>query len=241
MAQHVAVVFVHGIFANAIQYSAPMQKQLLKLLPQELHRYLDFEEVFWAGPVRGRQSAYMKNAKTDANIVENKLRTFFIEGLGDAAAYQKTRQRENSIYYQVHDEINKTLRRYDDRLHKNTPLVFIGHSLGSHIISSYVWDLNKLKQKSEDEIKREPDEFRHLHEELKRATPFRRLDTLAGLVTFGSNIPLFTFTFGPARIYPLTRAPDNGAGGTLKPAFPGDKLPAGAPAKCAMAEFLQQA
>jgi hypothetical protein len=226
MPQHVAVVFVHGIFANALKYSAPMQKQLLKLLPQDLRRYLDFEEVFWAGPVRSRQNAYMKNAKTDANIVENKLRTFFIEGLGDAAAYQKTRRRENSIYYQVHDEINETLKRYDGRLHENTPLVFIGHSLGSHIISSYVWDLNKLKQISEDGLKRETDEARRLHEEIKHATPFRRLDTLAGLVTFGSNIPLFTFTFGPARIYPLTRAPYGDAGGSLEPAFPGNKLPA---------------
>jgi hypothetical protein len=225
MAQHVAVVFVHGIFANAIQYSVPMQKQLLRLLPQELHKYLDFEEVFWAGLVRGRQSAYMKNAKTDADIVENRLRTFFIEGLGDAAAYQKTRRRENSIYYQVHDQINETLDRFDRGIHKSTPLVFIGHSLGSHIISSYVWDLNKLKQISEDALKRETDEARHLHEKIKHATPFRRLDTLAGLVTFGSNIPLFTFTFGPARIYPLTRAPDDDTGGTLKPAFPGNKLP----------------
>jgi hypothetical protein len=226
MPQHVAVVFVHGIFANAIQYSVPMQKQLLKLLPQELHRYLDFEEVFWAGLVRGRQSAYMKNAITDADIVENRLRTFFIQGLGDAAAYQKTRRRENSIYHQVHDAINDTLDRFDRGIHKNTPLVFIGHSLGSHIISSYVWDLNKLKQVSEDGLKGETEEARHLHEKMKHATPFRRLDTLAGLVTFGSNIPLFTFTFGPARIYPLTRAPDDDAGGTLKPAFPGDKLPA---------------
>ena len=54
-----------------------------------------------------------------------------------------------------------------------------------------------------DEIKHEPDELvRQLHEEMKRATDFRRLDTLAGLVTFGSNIPLFTFRFGAARIYP---------------------------------------
>ncbi len=67
--------------------------------------------------------------------------------------------------------------------------------------------------------------MRRLHEEMKHATPFRRLETLAGLVTFGSNIPLFTFTFGPARIYPLTRAPDDDAGGTLEPAFPGNKLP----------------
>src|ERR1700722_3274322 len=119
MPQHVAVVFVHGIFANAIQYSAPMQNQLLKLLPKELRKYVNFEEVFWAGPVRGRQTAYLKNAKIDGDIIENRLRTFFIEGLGDAAAYQKTR----------HDEINKTLRRFDDRLHQNTPLVFIGYSL----------------------------------------------------------------------------------------------------------------
>jgi hypothetical protein len=226
MPQHVAVVFVHGIFAKTIQYSAPMQAQLLKLLPKELRKYVDFEEVFWASQVRGRQTAYMKNARIDADIVENKLRTFFIQGLGDAAAYQKTRQRENSIYYQVHDEINQTLGRYDDRIHKNTPLVFIGHSLGSHIISSYVWDLNKLKQIPEDEIGREDDQVRLLHEEMKHATAFRRLDTLAGLVTFGSNIPLFTFSFGAARIYPLTRAPGAGAGGTLKPAFPGNKLSA---------------
>jgi hypothetical protein len=179
MPQHVAVVFVHGIFAKAIQYSIPMQDQLLKLLPRELHRYLNFEEVFWAGPVRGRQSAYMKNAKSDADIVDNKLRSFFIEGLGDAAAYQKTQQRENSIYYQVHDEINKTLKRFDDRSHRKTPLVFIAHSLGSHIVSSYVWDLNKIKQKSDDEIRNEPDELvRRLHEELKHATEFCRLDTL---------------------------------------------------------------
>jgi hypothetical protein len=226
MPQQVAVVFVHGIFANAIKYSAPMQGRLLKLLPKELRKYVNFEEVFWAAPVRGRQAAYMKNARIDADLVENRLRTFFIEGLGDAAAYQKTRRRENSIYYQVHDEINKTLRQFDDRLHANTPLVFIGHSLGSHIISSYVWDLNRLKQKSEDEIKLEPDKLvRQLYDEMKQATDFRRLDTLAGLVTLGSNIPLFTFTFGADHIYPLTRAPSADPGATLKPAFPGHKLP----------------
>ena len=226
MPQHVAVVFVHGIFARAIQYSAPMQGHLLKLLPRELRKYVDFEEVFWAGPVRGRQTAYMKNARTDADIVENRLRTFFIQGLGDAAAYQKTPRRENSIYYQVHDEINKTLKRYDERLHSSTPLVFIGHSLGSHIISSYAWDLNRLKQRSDDDIRNEPDDLvRQQHAELKQASDFRRLDTLAGLVTFGSNIPLFTFTFGAARIYPLTKPPHGHAGSSLKPAFPGPKLP----------------
>jgi hypothetical protein len=227
MPQHVAVVFVHGIFARAIQYSLPMQEQLLKLLPRELRRYVNFEEVFWAGPVRGRQAAYMRNARNDARIVENRLRDFFIQGLGDAAAYQKTFKRENSIYYQVHDEISQTLGRFDKRLHSNTPLVLIGHSLGSHIISTYAWDVNKLKQRSDDDLQREPEDMRDLHEELKNATPFCRLDTLAGLVTFGSNIPLFTFTFGAARVYPLTTAPHTSGAGLLRPAFPGSALSEG--------------
>ena len=227
MPQNVAVVFVHGIFARAIQYSLPMQKQLLGLFPRELRRYVNFEEVFWAGPVRGRQAAYMRNARNDADIVENRLRDFFIQGLGDAAAYQKTSKRENSIYYQVHDEISKTLKRFDDRLHSNTPLVLIGHSLGSHIISTYVWDVNKLKQRSADDVQHEPEDVRDLYEELRNASAFCRLDTLAGLVTFGSNIPLFTFTFGTARVYPLTLAPHTAEGGALKPAFPGVRLPAG--------------
>ena len=34
-------------------------------------------------------------------------------------------------------------------------MIFIGHSLGCHIISSYVWDLNKLKQRSEASIQAE--------------------------------------------------------------------------------------
>jgi hypothetical protein len=226
MPQHVAVVFVHGIFAREIQYSLPMQEQLLKLLPRELRRYVNFEEVFWAAPVRARQAAFMRNARNEASIVENRLRDFFIQGLGDAAAYQKTHKRENSIYYQVHDEISLTLARFDKRLHSNTPLVLIGHSLGSHIISTYAWDVNKLKQRSDDDIQREPEDVRDLYEELKNATPFYRLDTLAGLVTFGSNIPLFTFTFGPSRVYPLTTAPHTTEKGALKPAFPGVALPA---------------
>ena len=41
-----------------------------------------------------------------------------------------------------------------------------------------------------------------------KASPFRRLDTLAGIVTMGNNMPLFTFTFGPKRVRPITVAPE---------------------------------
>jgi hypothetical protein len=86
--------------------------------------------------------------------------------------------------------------------------------------------LNRLKQRTAEEIKLEPDpEVRRQWEELQKASPFCRLDTCAGLVTLGSNMPMFTFTFGPTNVFPVTAAPHDDAGNPLHPAFPGVALP----------------
>jgi hypothetical protein len=223
MPRHIAVVFVHGIFADAFSYSESMRAALLARLPRELQRFVRFESVFWANKVRGHQRSYMQNALSASDIADNRLRQFLIEGLGDAAAYQKTRRRAHSMYYEVHASINEVLDRIDATNVKDRPLIFVGHSLGCHIISSYVWDMNKVKQRTEEDIQQEPDsDVRKDWELLKNASPFRRLDTFAGFVTMGSNMPLFTFTFGPASVYPITMAQP---GTNLKPAFPGTALP----------------
>lgn len=223
MPRHVAVVFVHGIFADNFSYAEPMRKALLRLLPPDVQRCLTFESVFWANQVRGRQRKFMQNVLAHADIVDNHLRRFLIEGLGDAAAYQKTKHRENSMYYDVHAAIGQVLDRIDTPGRADQPIIFVGHSLGCHIISSFVWDLNKLKQRSASSIESEPDgAIREEWKALQGASPFRRLDTFAGLVTLGSNMPLFTFTFGPDRVFPITQAPP---GADLKPAFPGPALP----------------
>ena len=113
MPRHVAVVFVHGIFAEGFSYAEPMRKALLQVLPRELQQYVRFESVFWAHEVRGHQRNFMQNVRSQADVVDNRLRRFLIEGLGDAAAYQKTKHRENSMYYDVHASIGHVLDRID--------------------------------------------------------------------------------------------------------------------------------
>ncbi len=77
-----------------------------------------------------------------------------------------------------------------------------------------------MKQWGEARAGKEDEEAFRFAEYLKGGSPFRRLDTLAGLVMMGSNMPLFTFTFGPDRIMPITtsRGPEE------TPAFPGAAL-----------------
>jgi hypothetical protein len=225
MPQHVAVIFVHGIFANDINFAMPMQTALGKLPPADMHYFVNYQSVFWASTVRDHQRNYMARARAAAGITGNKLRRFLIQGLGDAAAYQKTRYRRNSIYYEVQETITGKIRAPDVAGMEKRPLVFIGHSLGCHVISSFLWDFNRFKQRTDAEIEAEPDdEPKAQWRALQRATPFGRLETLAGIVTMGSNMPMFTFTFGPERVFPITVGPVDAKGNRLDPAFPGKAL-----------------
>lgn len=221
MSVRVGVIFVHGIMAEGPEYSAAMEKKLIARLKGQASN-VKFYPVYWANTVRRRQRDFLKNACDREKILNNRVRRFFLEGMGDAAAYQKTRDRQNSIYYMVHDEITKAFDEFGAPAWRDAPLIFIGHSLGCHVISSYVWDTNRLKQMQETEIDGYGDEeLKKVWSELQTATPIRRLDTLAGVVTFGCNMPLFTFTFGPDRVFPITCVRDDL---NIRPAFPGTAL-----------------
>lgn len=217
--QHVAVVCVHGINMSQMDYFDPFIERIRKRLPRQQRTFATFRNVFWADIVRGRQKDYIRHAEAMSDLRSSKIRRFVIEGLGDAAAYQKTRL-QDSAYYLIQAEIGRVLKELDGETSEPRPLIFIGHSLGCHIVSSYAWDLNKLKHRAHETAKEEDNEVSRKLDPLKDYSPFRRLETFAGFVTLGSNMPLFTFTFGPQRVYPITHSADP----SVRPAFPGAAL-----------------
>lgn len=221
MGRDVAVIFVHGIQARDSEYSGAFQTRLRQALPRGLRPNLKCRAVFWGDIVRGRSQLYLNQAQITAGIVDNQYRRLVVEGLGDAAAYQKTRRRENSAYYAIQERLTQALADADPKEDPNRPLIMIGHSLGCHIISSYAWDLNRLSQLSDAEVAEWDDPYiTEFIAQLRAASPFRRLETFAGFITLGNNMPLFTFTFGPDKVYPITRPP----GANMRSAFPGIAL-----------------
>ncbi len=231
---HIAVVVVHGIRTDGAGYSSLFQEDVMSRLTRSQRERVEWREVFWGDVTRGNQRAYFERAKSRAKLAYRGLRwEFVLQGLGDAASYIRTRNTGGAAYHKIQDRLTAALDQLDvpdlgDRL-----LVLVGHSLGCQIISSYVWDRNRLKHesaKTTGENAAASDEPA-VDEPAVDESAFRRLDTLAGIVTLGSNIPLFTFAFDPKRVIPITRARAPGE----RAAFPGRAL---APEVAAKARWL---
>ncbi len=214
-----AVLVIHGMGTQQPDFAAGMIA--------EVNRRIDaagkdpgrvaWQPVFWADILAPREAAFLRRARKQGELDYIGLRRFVLGALGDASAYQKVDGGENSTYQQIHarfgEAVSTLYRQGLDAAPK--PLVIMAHSLGGHIMSNYIWDMQKPGTGS-------------------GLSPFQRLHWLAGIITFGCNIPLFTFAyqdieairFPPAQLSPALKSlarwnnyydPDDILGYPLKP------------------------
>jgi hypothetical protein len=226
MPRDVVVLFVHGINTTNREYYKPLLDRIVERLPLSHQRCVVPRPVFWGNVVRGRTDEYLFDAVKAGNFKPHKIHQLAIGGLGDAAAYTKTEQIKMSAYYRIQAAFRSALADVALEPNDERPLVIIAHSLGCHITSTYAWDLHKYKHMGQS-LRANPDKKLNVDDDtmkfiksLDDKTALERLDTFAGFVTMGCNMPLFTFTFGQHSVTPITHAhaPD------YHPPFPGEKL-----------------
>ncbi len=234
----VVVVFVHGINVTNQDYYVPMRDALLRKLPRADREYVVFRAAFWADLLRGRQQEYMLYAGTQQGFNPTRLHRMVIEGLGDAAAYQKSYV-QNSAYFDIQSRLRKAIRDASTGNEDRRPLVFVAHSLGCHIVSTYAWDMHKLRHKmrSNGQLNTTALKESELWGSHPWDSPFECLDTFASFISMGSNQPLFTFNIGPQFVQPITQS---ATPGELTPAFPGTSLDANILAQARHLNFFSQ-
>ena len=135
-----------------------------------------FRRGYWADLLNTRERDLLAQTARGGPLAYRQLRGFVVNALGDAVAYRRAPTGGRSLYDEVHDRMRDHLRALHVALGGvDAPVVVVAHSLGSVIASDYLWDAQHPA------TGRTPAE-----------SPFERLHTLAGLVTFGSALPLFT-------------------------------------------------
>ncbi|TWC28091.1 hypothetical protein FBY03_1405 [Pseudomonas sp. SJZ079] len=181
-----AVAIIHGIGTQPDTRNDEGQHEFAHGLIAGLRRRLGceaehvaFQSLYWANVLDKRQYAYLEQLR-DQPIRWRWFRRLVTLFLGDASGYRKVSQAYDTTYEQVHQSLRNGLNALRAKVGPDTPLVVLAHSLGGHIFSNFVWDQQSINQTPSCP-----------------RDPFLALETLAGLVTFGCNIPLFTFAFDP--------------------------------------------
>ncbi len=193
-----AVAVIHGMGSQRPGFSRGLKARLREHLGPAFRR-VRWREVYWADVLDARERRYLADAAAAGDLDWMELRGFVVRALGDVVAYRRVDDDPDSVYGRVHRKVARAIARLDDG--RDRPLVWLAHSLGGHVMSNYIWDL----QRGRPIVPPEAD------------TAFQRMRTLAGIVTFGCNLPLFTMVLPRSRVLPI--------------AFPGDALPRGLKAR----------
>lgn len=179
-----AVAIIHGIGAQLDLRDGEGQYDYARSLIAGVRRRLGaeaddiaFRSLYWASVLDQREQAYLDKLAAEP-VSWRWLRRLVTLFLGDASGYRKVSQAYDDTYEQVHQCLRHGLNALRAEVGPQTPLVVLAHSLGGHVFSNYAWDQQKLN--ATPSCPRDP---------------FIALETLAGLITFGCNIPLFTFAY----------------------------------------------
>ena len=174
MAAGLGVLIVHGMGAQPADFAdafvAEMQGRLLRLGVDP--EAIAWRAGWWADIVNQREDKLWNTLSRDHTLRYDRTRRFVISHFGDALAYQRVPSQGMDVYRAIHGRIREHLAALRDQMGGDKPIVILAHSLGSAIVSNYIWDEQKAPTTG--------------------TTATQRMETVAGLVTFGSNIPLFT-------------------------------------------------
>lgn len=191
-----AVAVIHGIGSQAnkrpavssqLTFSKGLHNRLKRIVGgRVMKKDIVWREIFWADILQDRQDTYLDMISDWVST--GRIRTLLVRNFADALAFSRV----GTAYHDLTQRITTVIADLERSVPEGTPLVVMAHSFGGRIFSNYIWDIQSGQ--------------------LGFETPFANLQTMARFVTFGCNLPLFTFSFPPEEVEPI--------------AFPGTALPA---------------
>lgn len=185
MTYKLGVLVVHGMGSQDAKFADPLIKEVSKWLKGHAEAVC-WRPVWWAHVLQDAEATLLRDLSQGNDLDFMKLRRFVIDSLGDAVAYQRVPDGayRRNIYEEIHQVVAREMHALRAQMRQGVPaetpeapLVIIAHSLGGHIMSNHIWDLQKGNAQPVDN------------------NPFEKAETLAGIVTFGCNIPLFTLAY----------------------------------------------
>jgi hypothetical protein len=208
----VALITVHGMGETPRDYAAGVFGQMRTRLGPGLRERVAFHSVYYQGILQKNEQLVWDRVDAGSEVHYAGLRKFMLFGFADAAGLENRKEDPGSVYELAQGEIARSLlaafASNPAAANPAMPVVFLAHSLGCQVLSSYIYDAQKALGggRVEAGIWRDIDAWsrpalgRLLSEREKH---FLAAGTCAALVTTGCNIPIFVAAHKEMHIKPI--------------------------------------
>jgi len=190
----IAVLVVHGVGDQRRDFADRLERSLCArvaieagIAREEAARALAIERVHWGPIVQGLERALWQRIHAGQRLRYRTLRRFLVDYAADAIAYQRNGAALNS-YDAIQRRCAEALHRLAERAGPDAPLCIIAHSLGSVIVSDFVWDLQK-------HARGEPSTLSASARATLGTTPIESAQTFMFFYTLASPIAFWTLRF----------------------------------------------
>ena len=194
---------IHGIgrqdrFRDPAPWDVTFSRRLHDGVAQEIGGFGDrvaWKEIFWADLMDARKDRLLD--LTRGEIAQGALRKLLIQNFTDAVAYQgRDLMGSIDVYGRIHEKVRDAIGHLEDACAPGAPVILLAHSLGGHIMSNHIYDLQA-----------DPE---------ARGSDFRLCRNIAGIFTFGCNIPVLTTHLDWDKVRPIA-PPNAGLPAELRP------------------------
>lgn len=214
MSRSVALIAIHGMGKTPTTYADETFKRVRQKLGDRRDG-VDCRAVYYQNLLQTNQDAVWQRIRDSAVVDYGKLRQFLLSAFGDAAGLENRKEVDDSVYELAQAEIAKTLlAAYQENANPNLKVVFLAHSLGCQVLSSYIYDAQKAERAQgggnqgmpKAGIWKDIDSWarRSLGRALeKEEKEFIAARSCMALVTMGCNIPIFVAAHRNMQIEPI--------------------------------------
>ena len=209
----VALITVHGMGETPRDYAAGVFGQMRTRLGPALRERAAFYSVYYQDILQRNEQTVWERVDAESKVHYDQLRKFMLFGFADAAGLENRKEDPGSVYELAQGQIARALLAASaanpaDPINAGMPVVFLAHSLGCQVLSSYIYDAQKALGggRVEAGIWRDIDAWSR--PALGRLLTDRERHYLAGgtcasLVTTGCNIPIFVAAHKEMHIKPI--------------------------------------
>ena len=191
----VAVAVIHGMGrqhkpdgqgSDVPSFSRTMRDRVRSHLGQaDFDRAVAWREIYWADVLQPRQDRFFDRIASQTRWP--KMRRFVMSSLSDAASYRlPSGQNPDATYALIHRRVRDVVKELRDEVGDKAPVLILAHSLGAHIMSNYIYDLQKGRPVVS-----------------VGASDVEQMRTVAAMFTFGANIPVFVFSYPEHMVKPI--------------------------------------